>query len=630
MVSTALQAVCVLSASLALPAPPSGPLQSLEDQETAYLEVQLDGRTLSMSREAQRDWLLRFQGPANAARYVQSIVIGERSRELGLAVSDAQVQERTESEIAMRIEQAFDNDPEGWYAELQQTERTAQGVREQRLIENRMQLEAEAVAKHDREVTPEQVEDEFSKRYGPGGLSWDVTPLSIRFLQPSPPDGTAPEERARLRRVAREELEARLAGLYAELQAGADFEVLLREHGEDLTQASTRARFPERFPSPDWPDEHIDAIQALPVGACAPPVYVRGSFHILRIDARHVTKLEDVAEEIQAELEARIASATEVQRVLSTALDGVQWSLLPALREHGPRPGSEPVLRIGDTDVSRQEYGDWLMGINGESGRKLFVEFELVKRLADEAGVAPTEDEVVARINRDMEDMIERVFGGRLDRFLQQNSVNDKAQFVESRMALVEHHQATENLIAVDREVTQEQVRGLWLQRYGEQGRAVRARVIELEVPTVDSDVDPKDSRAERDRLFAETEQLAARLVERIENGEDFATLATRHSAHNSQKNGGQLAGFVQPADWPAGVSSAVLAGHSGQVIGPVSDGAALGRVWVFEILEARDMPFESAQEELRAELLSTRVGVGDRAAWLNLLMRRVEISEVQ
>ncbi len=269
-------------------------------EETPWVEVRYNGRTWTFSRNEFRDWLIRFQGQSLAARFVQALRLGELAREYGFEVTEAVVRDRTEQELEERVQVAFDGDREAWLEELRRTGRTPERLMAQRMIENRMHLEAEAVAQARRVVTDEDIEEEFRKRHGPGGLTWEVSPLSVRYLQPNPPDGTPPDERRRLRNEARLELEDRMQVLYEQLTAGADFDAMVEKHGDDLSSLTRSAQFPDPFPSPDWPRDKLDNMQSLPVGAYTEPVYARGAYHILRIDTRRVAHLDDEAEQIPA------------------------------------------------------------------------------------------------------------------------------------------------------------------------------------------------------------------------------------------------------------------------------------------------------------------------------------------
>ncbi len=311
--------------------------------------------------------------------------------------------------------------------------------------------------------------------------------------------------------------------------------------------------------------------------------------------------------------------------MLAQVLHETDWELLPTQTEPGPRDGSEPVLRIEDRTVDRETLGSWLLGLNAEGMELVFVEHALVARLAREAGFELDPEAPPRRIREDIRAMADRVFGGDVDRFLRQHGSVSEEGHIAAQLQVVEHHIATEYLMALDHTASEEEVRQAWRERYGDEGREVRVRLIELEMPRVGPEVDAKDVVRERDRLFAETEELASQLARRIENGEDFATLASRHSSHSSRQHGGELNGPFLPFDWPASVRAEVLAAERGDVLGPVSDGPAMGRVWVFEVLSARDMPFDATREALRQELEQRRPPATARASWLNSLTQALE-----
>lgn len=116
----------------------------------------------------------------------------------------------------------------------------------------------------------------------------------------------------------------------------------------------------------------------------------------------------------------------------------------------------------------------------------------------------------------------------------------------------------------------------------------------------------PQEYRA-RHILVGEREQ-AAGLIERINDGEDFAELAERHSQDGSAQNGGDL-GWFSRGDMVEPFSEAVADLSEGEVTDePVQTGFGWHVIRLEETRDGEAPAFEEVADELRMTLINRRI----------------------
>ena len=171
---------------------------------------------------------------------------------------------------------------------------------------------------------------------------------------------------------------------------------------------------------------------------------------------------------------------------------------------------------------------------------------------------------------------------------------------------------------------------GNWIEeferQFGSEGRWIEVRLIQV-------DVEPPDVAgiATREELDAamlaagEAARLeAAGYAERLRGGEDFATLAQRHSDEPaSAAAGGRLAGRFRGDAWSIEVAAAVRALELGQISSPLHGGRSY---YVFELVVDRQVDFEAARDELYSEIAERQPSNGDIAAYRNVLTKNAEV----
>jgi hypothetical protein len=293
----------------------------------------------------------------------------------------------------------------------------------------------------------------------------------------------------------------------------------------------------------------------------------------------------------------------------------------------------EPVmgLTINGTPVPRAEFALWLLHSRGESYVRTFAEHWLVERKAASLGLSATPAEIEARTQWFLDRMVDMKHDGSRETwktYLLKTGRDEDAMLRQFRQRM-KIDLLAERILMAERKITNEQVHARYAQLYGENGRWIEARVIQLDF--VPPPLEPGLSRDELEqRLAAERAKLrtaAEGVRRRLDDGEDFATLARAINTDAGLKSrGGKLDGRFRPDTWPEDVGRAVSELSPGQLAGPleVERGYA-----IFEVLTSKPVPFDEVAAQLRHELETEPIPESDLAAYRNVLVKQARVEEL-
>jgi hypothetical protein len=202
----------------------------------------------------------------------------------------------------------------------------------------------------------------------------------------------------------------------------------------------------------------------------------------------------------------------------------------------------------------------------------------------------------------------------------------DEALFLRELRHRMETDALAEQLLLRARVVGEEELRARFRAEYGEAGRKVAARM--LLVRPRQPQLDEGLSREElTERFAAELERArerAAELAARARGGEDFGTLARRHSDDpRTRELGGALEGGFVPGTWSEPVVDAVLALEPGEISAPLLWGDAW---FLFEVTGIEQVRFEDVREGLERELRERRPNRADIAGYRNSLRKQADV----
>jgi parvulin-like peptidyl-prolyl isomerase len=171
-------------------------------------------------------------------------------------------------------------------------------------------LEAKLV-RASRVVDEADVQALFEQRYGVGGDQVTVRHLLISFTRTRTDlkqSGWTEEQ------LTREAVEAAMATRMAELAqragAGDDLESLARAYSHDISVHQNGGLI-QGYNYKHYGPELAEAVRAAEVGVTSGPIQTQAGLHLVRVEERRVTDLEDVRSGLVAELTAAEASFAE-------------------------------------------------------------------------------------------------------------------------------------------------------------------------------------------------------------------------------------------------------------------------------------------------------------------------------
>jgi parvulin-like peptidyl-prolyl isomerase len=588
--------------------------------------VVVDG--VPISGDEYGRWMLDLFGSRMANRFAEQWLVRRAAEARGVELEPDAVDGRMDSEIAERVRGAFLGKREDWIDELRRLDTSEGGYRRRRGLELEPELLATEICKLDRVVPEELVVRDWQLFYGPDGREYTLSGIKVEVEVVMPREKAPREEYEEARKKAFAEKLAKALEIRERILDGEDFAKLARAQSDDLLTRASGGHFTGKFRPPGWHELFVKTLATVPVGELSMPIYAKGGYWIMRVDDVVVTPLESVRAEITQRLVELGPESFEVAGTWSSIVDGMQVEILPAMFE-APVTSPEdhkPVIGmlINGQPVERAEFALWLLHSRGEHYARDFAEHYLVERKAEQMGVKVSEAELAARLVEHQQWIIDRGYKGSREAWKHhlERQGRDEAGWEREWKRRKRIDLLAEKLMMLERRVDDEALREHWKKQYGEQGRWVEARMLLVAVPPPRlSENMTRELLEERILEARETARIEAQLVhERLNDGEDFASLARAVSSDEATKlSGGRLPGRFRPDQWPPEVAEAVMKLNVGEFTSPLDTGRGFG---IFEVLESRAVEFEAVKDELKREILSERIPQGDLAGYRNVLFR--------
>lgn len=164
-------------------------------------------------------------------------------------------------------------------------------------LENLMRLTFYSVAAEEKNITDEQVKAEYDKMLTEDKHYFDV--VSVRHILIGIKDSATNKE---LRTM--DEALARAKEVQAKLKAGGDFDALAKEFSDDPGSKDKGGKYENLNYGalsqmvPEWKD----AALSLPVGQLSEPVKTEHGYHLMLVDSRKVSTLDEMKASIRSSL----------------------------------------------------------------------------------------------------------------------------------------------------------------------------------------------------------------------------------------------------------------------------------------------------------------------------------------
>ncbi|MFI5314302.1 MAG: peptidylprolyl isomerase [Myxococcota bacterium] len=218
------------------------------------------------------------------------------------------------------------------------------------------------------------------------------------------------------------------------------------------------------------------------------------------------------------------------------------------------------------------------------------IDEKIVLQLAKKQNLTASEEEIdesVANIAQDSGVKVDDIYAAALKQGLDRKTYREQLGRQVTRMKIVQG--AVQGKV----HVSEEDVRKLYDERYGNAKPGLRIRVLHILIPVAPDA--PAAKRAEAKEL---TEQLRAKARE----SGDFAALARKYSAAPTAAQGGLT--VFREQDAPPDIKNAISGLKPGEISGVIETAHGENLFQYLDSFDPADVPYEKVADRLRAELM--------------------------
>jgi len=601
----------------------TGDTVQTEDPEQATV-LRLGDREVSWSEYAT--WLVRKAGSRHIQAATLAQLVGDALADAHQDVTVADVHAQVDAQVARRIELAFGGDRALWIAELERTGSSEETFYATRAGEALAEVRERRLVMAHRKLDEAGLKQAWEALHGPNGRQPELRALFLEIKEPMYPDGADEFGKQMLRDAKRKQVRRKANEVLRRSRAGEDFGVLVAELSQDAASRELEGYLPDRYTISDWPEGLANALRTTQPGHFLGPVLARGGYWAFELMSVTETPFDSVRDEILEHQKTAPPSPAETRALHAELLAGVEPRVLPELwKSPADAAGrmDRPVVSFDDRVLTRHDLALWLTGQRGFAESRQFIEMQLIAALATEAGIAVTELDVQQRIESGIAARVELEHRGDRDAWLRKLAAAKSTEeiFRLEQTPRTRHGLLTEQLLLAGREVTDIDVRALWVDRYGPGGESPRIRLILRKPAPLPRGTNPSPEQVDEYLAQQELEisTLLNELHERITNGEDFATLAKRYSQDPKTKDrGGLQAHRFRLDQWPTVARDAI----DTLVVGGLSPMVEIGTdYYMFENSGVTHVALDEVAAALRKELEERRPASIEVARYLSRIV---------
>lgn len=263
-----------------------------------------------ITRAEYADYLIALSGNLPLQDLIYLRLLETEAALRGLPAVDAQLNAEWQAEEA-RLLARNESDPQRMRQDLDQMGFGYDGYKRRFLVDKRPKLLEQSIIMATRTVSPEAIATKFNLDYGMAGIKVEVRHLMLtraRMQKHLRTQGVQQKDISL--ELLDKHLAAKAAELFAELQTGANFEVVARRESADLSVHQNGGVIPN-YNYKHYGEDFAKVVRAAEVGEVNAPLNTPGAVHITKVEKRTVTKLTDVSAAITAQLSASAAQHPE-------------------------------------------------------------------------------------------------------------------------------------------------------------------------------------------------------------------------------------------------------------------------------------------------------------------------------
>ncbi|QAS51704.1 peptidylprolyl isomerase [Halobacillus litoralis] len=246
---------------------------------------------------------------------------------------------------------------------------------------------------------------------------------------------------------------------------------------------------------------------------------------------------------------------------------------------------SEAVVETSGGEVTKEEFYQELKAKHGE---QILQQLVMKEVLSDKYEVS---DEAV---NKEVESLKEQ-YGDQFEMVLQQSGFSNEDEFKETiRLSLLQEKAASEDI-----EISEEEMKNYY---------------------------ERMKTEVQASHILVSDEETAKEVKQKLEDGEDFASLASEYSSDGSAQQGGKL-GWFGPGEMAAEFEDAAYSLEAGEVSDPVQTQFGFHIIKVTDKRDTEDVEsYEDAKEEIKRTLISQKIDQAELQSKMDQLMQDAEI----
>jgi parvulin-like peptidyl-prolyl isomerase len=267
---------------------------------------------IRITEREYKDYLYTLFARTRLDELVMDRLLALEAQELGIATDEAEIARRTRAELRRVVAEEFGGSDEAMRKTYESQGFTPAEREAVDLVQRRRIWLQEAIVRKTRVPTEERIVATFDRLHGVDGVKVQVRHV---FVSAGAVRMDLLKEGKRIEDVTEEVLAAegrrRIDAIHALLLRGDPFEELVRRFSQD-EPSRARGGVIEGYNYQHYGVPFAEAVRALPRGGASAPVRSTSGWHLIRVDSREVTKLEDVRPAIVAAVLAEPPSRAEL------------------------------------------------------------------------------------------------------------------------------------------------------------------------------------------------------------------------------------------------------------------------------------------------------------------------------